>query len=148
MKKIVVLRPKNDGFRLLRFKKILPRRIERNFGSVVVKEVQMYTSSIWPLQSCGEPNEFVHEIHTRMPVILPEEHHDAWLSSRSWKRDFGTVPGRPLESMANRREGELPKNNDPEIVAPIRPADYGRIGATICHTQNESQKCEKSMRLP
>jgi len=27
----------------------------------------------------GEPNEFVLEIHTRMPVILPEEHHDAWL---------------------------------------------------------------------
>jgi putative SOS response-associated peptidase YedK len=28
----------------------------------------------------GEPNDFVREIHTRMPVILPEEHHDAWLS--------------------------------------------------------------------
>jgi putative SOS response-associated peptidase YedK len=28
----------------------------------------------------GEPNEFVWEIHTRMPVIPPEEHHDAWLS--------------------------------------------------------------------
>jgi putative SOS response-associated peptidase YedK len=26
----------------------------------------------------GEPNEFVREIHTRMPVILPEEHHQAW----------------------------------------------------------------------
>jgi putative SOS response-associated peptidase YedK len=28
----------------------------------------------------GEPNEFVREIHTRMPVILPKEHHDSWLS--------------------------------------------------------------------
>jgi putative SOS response-associated peptidase YedK len=28
----------------------------------------------------GEPNEFVRKIHTRMPVILPEKHHDAWLS--------------------------------------------------------------------
>jgi hypothetical protein len=28
----------------------------------------------------GEPNEFVREIHTRMPVIIPEEYHDAWLS--------------------------------------------------------------------
>jgi len=53
-----------------------------------------------------------------------------------------------LESMANRREGQLPKNNDPEIVASIRPAHSGRIGATICHTQNESQNCEKSMKLP
>ena len=25
----------------------------------------------------GEPNGFVRQIHTRMPVILPEEHHDA-----------------------------------------------------------------------
>jgi hypothetical protein len=24
----------------------------------------------------GDPNEFVREIHTRIPVILPEEYHD------------------------------------------------------------------------
>jgi putative SOS response-associated peptidase YedK len=28
----------------------------------------------------GEPNAFVREIHTRMPVILPEDHHDSWLT--------------------------------------------------------------------
>jgi putative SOS response-associated peptidase YedK len=33
----------------------------------------------------GEPNEFVREIHTRMPVILPVEHHDAWLSGEAGK---------------------------------------------------------------
>jgi SOS response associated peptidase (SRAP) len=33
----------------------------------------------------GEPNEFVREIHTRMPVILPEERHDAWLSGEAGK---------------------------------------------------------------
>ena len=27
----------------------------------------------------GEPNELVARIHTRMPVILPEEHHARWL---------------------------------------------------------------------
>jgi putative SOS response-associated peptidase YedK len=27
----------------------------------------------------------VGEIHTRMPVILPEEHHDAWLSGEAGK---------------------------------------------------------------
>jgi putative SOS response-associated peptidase YedK len=31
----------------------------------------------------GEPNEFVQEIHTRMPVILPEDHHDSWLSGEA-----------------------------------------------------------------
>jgi hypothetical protein len=32
-----------------------------------------------------EPNEFVREIHTRMPVILPEEHNDSWLSEETGK---------------------------------------------------------------
>ena len=27
----------------------------------------------------GEPNELVAQIHPRMPVILPEQHHAAWL---------------------------------------------------------------------
>ena len=27
----------------------------------------------------GEPNELVAQVHPRMPVILPEEHHAAWL---------------------------------------------------------------------
>jgi hypothetical protein len=27
----------------------------------------------------GEPNELVAQIHTRMPVILPEEYHAKWL---------------------------------------------------------------------
>jgi putative SOS response-associated peptidase YedK len=30
----------------------------------------------------GEPNDLVREIHTRLPVILPEEHHQAWLSEQ------------------------------------------------------------------
>jgi putative SOS response-associated peptidase YedK len=27
----------------------------------------------------GEPNELVAQIHPRMPVILPEQHHAVWL---------------------------------------------------------------------
>jgi putative SOS response-associated peptidase YedK len=27
----------------------------------------------------GEPNELVAQIHPRMPVIIPEQHHAAWL---------------------------------------------------------------------
>jgi putative SOS response-associated peptidase YedK len=33
----------------------------------------------------GESNKFVRQIHTRMPVILPKEHHDAWLSGEAGK---------------------------------------------------------------
>jgi putative SOS response-associated peptidase YedK len=29
--------------------------------------------------------KFVREIHTRMPVILPDEHHDSWLSGEAGK---------------------------------------------------------------
>jgi putative SOS response-associated peptidase YedK len=33
----------------------------------------------------GEPNEFVRQIHTRMPVILQEEHREVWLSGEAGK---------------------------------------------------------------
>jgi putative SOS response-associated peptidase YedK len=48
----------------------------------------------------GEPNEFVREIHTRMPVILPEEHHEAWLSGEAGKKIW-SVPGEPNESVTD-----------------------------------------------
>jgi putative SOS response-associated peptidase YedK len=40
-------------------------------------------SAEW-LRTCtiitGEPNELVAQIHPRMPVILPEQHHATWLA--------------------------------------------------------------------
>jgi putative SOS response-associated peptidase YedK len=33
----------------------------------------------------GEPNEFVQTIRALMPVILPEDHRDAWLSGEAGK---------------------------------------------------------------
>jgi len=47
----------------------------------------------------GEPNEFVREIHTRMPVILSEEHHDACYLVKP-EKSFGPLPGGPNESVA------------------------------------------------
>jgi putative SOS response-associated peptidase YedK len=53
------------------------------------------TSGEW-LHTCtiitGEPNEFVREIHTRMPVILAEEHHDSWLSGEAGKEVLVPFP--------------------------------------------------------
>jgi putative SOS response-associated peptidase YedK len=41
------------------------------------------------LRSCvivtGEPNELVGQIHNRMPVILPPETHEQWLSGQIGK---------------------------------------------------------------
>ena len=45
----------------------------------------------------GEPNELVREIHTRMPVILPDDKLDAGLSGEA--RRVLKIPSRaPLKS--------------------------------------------------
>jgi putative SOS response-associated peptidase YedK len=55
----------------------------------------------------GESNEFVREIHTRMPVILPEEHHDSWLSGEAGKEVLVPFPADrmkawPISSRVNK----------------------------------------------
>jgi putative SOS response-associated peptidase YedK len=40
----------------------------------------------------GEPNELVAQIHTRMPVILGEEHYDPWLSNQAGKEVLVPFP--------------------------------------------------------
>jgi putative SOS response-associated peptidase YedK len=53
-----------------------------------------------------------------MPVILPEEHHDAWLSGETGKEILSHSANRmkawPIDARMN-----LPDNNDPEIIVPI-----------------------------
>jgi len=58
----------------------------------------------------GDPNELVAQLHTRMPVILPVEHHAAWL---------GEVEDGDLKALLNPFPAEdmkmwpiSPKNND------------------------------------
>jgi hypothetical protein len=48
-----------------------------------------------------EPNE-LREIHTRIPIILPEKHHDAGLSFEAGKRSFGPPPQRAIYAKKNR----------------------------------------------
>jgi putative SOS response-associated peptidase YedK len=40
----------------------------------------------------GEPNELIREIHTRMPVILPENQLTAWLSGEAGKEILVPYP--------------------------------------------------------
>ena len=42
-----------------------------------------------------EPNE-LREIHTRIPIILPEKHHDAWLSFEAGKGVLVCLDGGPV----------------------------------------------------
>jgi putative SOS response-associated peptidase YedK len=67
----------------------------------------------------GEPNEFVREIHTRMPVILPEEQHDAWLSGEAGKEILIPFPADRMKAWPISPRVNSPKNNDADIIAPI-----------------------------
>jgi putative SOS response-associated peptidase YedK len=67
----------------------------------------------------GEPNEFVREIHIRMPVILPEEHHDAWLSGEAGNEILVPYPADRMKAWPVSSRVNSPKNNDAEIIVPI-----------------------------
>ena len=70
----------------------------------------------------GDPNDLVAQIHTRMPVILPEEHHAKWLG----ESEDGDLKGllKPLPADQTRIWAICPRvnsseNNDPGIIVPI-----------------------------
>ena len=67
----------------------------------------------------GKPNEFVREIHTRMPVILPEEHHDSWLSGEGGKEILVPFPANQMKAWPISSRVNSPKNNDAEIIVPV-----------------------------
>ena len=52
------------------------------------------------------------QIHPRMPVILPEQHHAAWLG-QNWQREPESVvaplPCRPDANVGNFSTGKQPK---------------------------------------
>ncbi len=60
----------------------------------------------------GEPNEFVRQIHTRMPVILPEELHEAWLSGEAGKEVLVPYPADRMKAWPISARVNSPKNND------------------------------------
>jgi len=46
----------------------------------------------------GQPNELVAEIHTRMPVILPTETQDQWLSGEAGKEVLRPFPAEEMKN--------------------------------------------------
>jgi putative SOS response-associated peptidase YedK len=78
----------------------------------------------------GDPNELVAQLHTRMSVILPVEHHAAWL---------GEVEDGDLKALLNPFPAEdmkmwpiSPKNNDASLLDPIVVVAAGS-GLRRCH---------------
>ena len=70
----------------------------------------------------GEPNELIAQVHTRMPVILSEEHHAKWLGEaedgdlKELLKPFpaGRMRMWPISSRVND-----PKNDDEALLKPI-----------------------------
>ncbi len=67
----------------------------------------------------GEPNDMVREIHTRMPVILPEEVHDSWLSGEAGKEILTPFPAERMKAWPISTRVNKPQNNDPGILEPV-----------------------------
>ncbi len=75
----------------------------------------------------GEPNELVAQIHNRMPIILPPETHEQWLSGEFGKeilRPFAAkeMTARPISKRINK-----PENNDPSVLEEGEIEQIGRL---------------------
>jgi putative SOS response-associated peptidase YedK len=75
----------------------------------------------------GQPNELVAEIHTRMPVILPPETHDEWLSGEAGKDFLRPFPAEEMKIRAVSTRINKPENNDPELLQEGEMEQVGRL---------------------
>jgi putative SOS response-associated peptidase YedK len=118
-----------DGF--FEWKKVLDGKIPYSIG---MKDNSAFVfAGLWEgwkdpangewLHTCtiitGEPNEFVRQIHTRMPVILPEEHHDSWLSGEAGKEILVPYPADRMKAWPISPRVNSPKNDASEIIVPV-----------------------------
>jgi putative SOS response-associated peptidase YedK len=76
------------------------------------------------LRSCTivtcPPNALVAAVHDRMPVILAEADHDAWLRPETDGRPLlRPCPADWLEAIAVSSRVNSPANDDPECIAPL-----------------------------
>ena len=70
----------------------------------------------------GEPNELVAQIHPRMPVILPEQHHAAWLGGTdngNLKELLLPYPADEMRMWEISPRVNSPKNDDPSLWEPL-----------------------------
>ncbi|MBV8969991.1 MAG: SOS response-associated peptidase [Verrucomicrobia bacterium] len=70
----------------------------------------------------GEPNELVAQIHPRMPVIIPETHHAAWLGETddgNLKELLVPYPADQMCMWEISPRVNTPKNDDPSLWEPV-----------------------------
>src|ERR1700730_7036329 len=70
----------------------------------------------------GEPSELIAQIHPRMPVILPEQHHAAWLGETddgNLKALLAPYPADQMRMWEISPRVNSPKNDDPSLWEPL-----------------------------
>jgi putative SOS response-associated peptidase YedK len=75
----------------------------------------------------GEPSELVAQIHIRMPVILPPETHERWLSGESGKEILRPFPAKEMTAGVISKRINRPKNNDPSVLEEGEMEQNGRL---------------------
>ena len=75
----------------------------------------------------GQPNELVAEIHTRMPVILPPETHERWLTGEARKEVLRPFPAKEMKISRISTRVNKPENNDPGLLEEGEMEQVGRL---------------------
>jgi putative SOS response-associated peptidase YedK len=75
----------------------------------------------------GKPNELVAEIHTRMPVILPLESHDRWLTGEAGKEVLRPFPDQEMKIRPVSTRVNKPENNDAGLLEEGEMEQVGRL---------------------
>ena len=75
----------------------------------------------------GQPNELVAEIHTRMPVILPPETNERWLTGEAGKEILLPYPAEAMKIRAVSSRINKPENNDPGLLEEGEMEQFGRL---------------------
>ena len=74
-----------------------------------------------------------------MPVILPEEHHDSWLSGEAGKEFLVPYPVDRMKAWPINSRVNSPKNNDGELVTPIETESVARPERTSDDDQQDEE---------
>jgi putative SOS response-associated peptidase YedK len=83
------------------------------------------------LESCPmiitEPNEFVAEVHDRMPVLLTEEQFASWLSGEAGMELLKPEPNDYLQRwpVSKRVNSSKADADDPTLIEPIQQVAAG-----------------------
>jgi putative SOS response-associated peptidase YedK len=80
------------------------------------------------IKSCAmiitEPNDFVAEVHDRMPVLLQPEQFDHWLSGDMTVEELKPAPNDTLQRwmVSKRVNSSKADKDDPTLVEPVKQA--------------------------